>query len=1135
MGRCKRCLKSSCKCCGSCICKCLCKLCKFPPSCVRRCPSCIRDRCCAQLEGPVVESKDGSDADAPKKGDYAESVEGVRDGRASLGADGVWRFETLKGRQCNDVACLIIFVMCWATSALITSQAFRKGDPARLVYATDFKGDVCGVGPESASRYIYYPALHTSLIPIGRCLPKCPVSKQKVCVPVTLFGRTVEHCDILSSNSSSFMYRCLRFTQYKKLLTVQCQAFGANTGPAPPPAPPAVPTPAPTPAPPPCSSLTQAACQQWLHCQWVADIGECWDTGRLRCPQNGGTVDASSGALFSGTLAGTNATRLASGDGWLVGAVLVSGSYTGSLEPVGDLVTAESILDFTDELGLDAQPQSLMKFQGRFRGGFTGVLSFDVTGSNMSITGDPLVITRLRGTAALADSAAAARPATVADADEATYSVDYTNCQHYVREWPQDAAALGSSPCSSLGSFRKIRCGGADADATDAATKARCEVALLRVYPHCTEHQLELGTYTDESVNQHPIYIALTAGADSILLYIGELQKAGSLLFIIGGLLSAAISLVWLLNVQRIGPKIVEVVVKLACLTLLLVLMAFAIIFFSLAGTIEVQAVNSVLGISHDEGDSLIGLQDAADAGAKSDYEALGWTFTILSVLAAAMIAGMWEKIEISIEIIKTAAKTLRSMPLVPFFPAVATSAMALALVYWLVGISYIVSVPDPESNNATAIVGAALRRAAIAQLQPNATQAQVTITAQQVDSWFTSNGTNSAGAISDRLRPERFSQDLLHGNVVWDLEMKAFCVFWVTLVSWWTTEVLRAIGVCTVAGATSKWYWYKEGQTREGHMFPIWGSFKRVIKYHFGSMVFGAAILRVAQIWLWALAYLTEQLRRLDTGGALGKVSKVVRCCLKCVVACLEGFIKYLTASAYVIIAIQGGNFCGATKRAFVLMRSQIRLGLMTEFAGGVLISLITLTIALVCACISYLILRFSSEIPNWFFEQMGLTDVTDIQHYVLPVLITGLFAYQVSEAFFDVLQTAIDTVFICYCADLKLNQKGGKLARNMRTFEEIKQADAEAHGDDDEKRIRVERARARARAAQASEAKQEADEAREEQRQKQAGAPPGEKGAQKQPVVAKATERKEASWGALAAERPAQGGKKGGKKMLI
>ena len=40
--------------------------------------------------------------------------------------------------------------------------------------------------------------------------------------------------------------------------------------------------------------------------------------------------------------------------------------------------------------------------------------------------------------------------------------------------------------------------------------------------------------------------------------------------------------------------------------------------------------------------------------------------------------------------------------------------------------------------------------------------------------------------------------------------------------------------------------------------------------------------------------------------------------------------------------------------------------------------------------------------------------------------------------------LQTTIESVFVCYCADIKLNKKEGQLARSMNALEEIKQADA-------------------------------------------------------------------------------------------
>ena len=116
--------------------------------------------------------------------EFAKGISGVREGRASQGEDGVWRFETLKKRKCRDPACAVVFVAFWVVAALLTAQALRDGNPKRLVYAVDYKGDVCGVGNESGKEFIYYPALHSMLMPIGRCLPRCPEKGEKVCVPV---------------------------------------------------------------------------------------------------------------------------------------------------------------------------------------------------------------------------------------------------------------------------------------------------------------------------------------------------------------------------------------------------------------------------------------------------------------------------------------------------------------------------------------------------------------------------------------------------------------------------------------------------------------------------------------------------------------------------------------------------------------------------------------------------------------------------------------------------------------------------------------------------------------------------------------------------------------------------------------
>ena len=175
-------------------------------------------------------SSSGERMSSPGEREFAEGVEGIREGRASKGTDGIWRFETLKKRKCKDPACLVIFAASWVVAALLTAQALRDGNPKRLIYAVDYKGDVCGVGNESENEFIYYPALHSMLMPVGRCLPRCPEKGERVCVPINFqltesVGAKFETCDVLASDSTNFMFRCLRSVKYTELLTVQCTAW----------------------------------------------------------------------------------------------------------------------------------------------------------------------------------------------------------------------------------------------------------------------------------------------------------------------------------------------------------------------------------------------------------------------------------------------------------------------------------------------------------------------------------------------------------------------------------------------------------------------------------------------------------------------------------------------------------------------------------------------------------------------------------------------------------------------------------------------------------------------------------------------------------------------------------------------
>uniref|UniRef100_A0A669BMN5 Choline transporter-like protein n=1 Tax=Oreochromis niloticus TaxID=8128 RepID=A0A669BMN5_ORENI len=137
-----------------------------------------------------------------------------------------------------------------------------------------------------------------------------------------------------------------------------------------------------------------------------------------------------------------------------------------------------------------------------------------------------------------------------------------------------------------------------------------------------------------------------------------------------------------------------------------------------------------------------------------------------------------------------------------------------------------------------------------------------------------------------------------------------------------WCVNFVIALGQCTLAGAFASYYWAFE-KPSDIPMFPLFGGFIRSLRYHLGSLAFGALILTLVQIMRIILEYIDQK-----TKGSQNSCARFIMCCLKCCLWCLEKFIKFINRNAYIMIAIYGKNFCVSAKNAFqLLMRNVIRV----------------------------------------------------------------------------------------------------------------------------------------------------------------------------------------------------------------
>ncbi|XP_035879736.1 choline transporter-like protein 4 [Phyllostomus discolor] len=226
-----------------------------------------------------------------------------------------------------------------------------------------------------------------------------------------------------------------------------------------------------------------------------------------------------------------------------------------------------------------------------------------------------------------------------------------------------------------------------------------------------------------------------------------------------------------------------------------------------------------------------------------------------------------------------------------------------------------------------------------------------------------------------------------------------------------WTLNWVLALGQCVLAGAFASFYWALN-KPRDIPTFPLSAAFVRTLRYHTGSLAFGALILALVQIARVILEYVDHKLR-----GAQNPIARCIMCCFKCCLWCLEKFIKFLNHNAYIMIAIYGKNFCVSAKNAFMLLMRNIVRVVVLDKVTDLLLFFGKLLVVGGVGVLSFFF--FTGRIPGLSkdFESPHLN------YYWLPIMTSILGAYVIASGFFSVFGMCVDTLFLCFLEDLERN----------------------------------------------------------------------------------------------------------------
>ena len=233
-------------------------------------------------------------------------------------------------------------------------------------------------------------------------------------------------------------------------------------------------------------------------------------------------------------------------------------------------------------------------------------------------------------------------------------------------------------------------------------------------------------------------------------------------------------------------------------------------------------------------------------------------------------------------------------------------------------------------------------------------------------------------------------------------------------------TAVIEAYSQFVYASSACIWYFNYEKGT-ENH--PIAKSFERGIRYHFGSLVFGATIVAIIRFLMFFVEYVKKQMEK-SVGKTQGKCIKCVFCCIECCLACCNKIMEFVNKHAYIQIALKGDSFCTAAWEGFGLIIRN--LGRFSALAA----------ISTVFTFIGTIFITVGSCIIGYFL----ITNVDyfskDLNSCVLPVVAFGLIGLIMGIVTMSIFSVSGDALIHSFLLDEELNKGQPKAFPELQKF---------------------------------------------------------------------------------------------------
>jgi len=275
-------------------------------------------------------------------------------------------------------------------------------------------------------------------------------------------------------------------------------------------------------------------------------------------------------------------------------------------------------------------------------------------------------------------------------------------------------------------------------------------------------------------------------------------------------------------------------------------------------------------------------------------------------------------------------------------------------------------------------------------------------------------------------------------GELKWDRELRYSMIYHFGYALWVVVFILGFHSV-TMAGTIASYYWTRDKTKMPSS--PVSRSIWRAFRYHMGSIAIGSLVLTVVKLIKWGLVYITRKTKKYL--GTENKVVRMVLCCFRYIVHCVEKFIQFLTKNAYIMVAVDGRSFCYSAGQAWKLITANVARMTAVNIVSMYLFFLSKIAVGLFTALFTVL------WIDNVMVYHASTNDVTSS---FAPAVCAFILGYFVAFLFFEVVDFTVDTLLLSFCLDDMRNCSTGnyyastRLQKFMAVAPKIKQKKEEA-----------------------------------------------------------------------------------------